>query len=203
MTPLPTAVSRHVSVLEPGIGGEIILWGCKDLNGKLLQSQGVRQVWKPSMPDAVTILEYKKDWLGEMIPCPKGRYVVRVWPEGKQKFLCCNSQGKTIWEHPLTLSCYFWPPAPLCDTHGMVYLMDTVPGLHIRTNNVVLRCLRPSGEIAWELPVDQTPDQPVFASCPSPNRSHILLVRRPRLENDPLSHKVKLMFVSTGHGDTE
>ena len=39
MSPLPTAVSR--SDLESGIGGEIILY-----------SQGVRRVWKPSMPDA-------------------------------------------------------------------------------------------------------------------------------------------------------
>jgi hypothetical protein len=190
MSPLPTAVSR--SDLESGIGGEIILY-----------SQGVRRVWKPSMPDAVTILEYRQDWLGEVIPCPKSRYVVRVWPENKQKFLCCNSQGKTVWEHPLTLSCYFWPPHPLCDTHGMVYLMDTVPGLNIRTNNVVLRCLRPSGETAWELPVDQTPDQPVFDSYLSPKGSHVLLVRRPRLVNEPLSHKVKLTFVATGSGGTE
>ena len=46
--------------------------------------------------------------------CPNSRYLLRSWPDSKQKFLCLNDKGKILWEHKLTLSCYFWPPRPLC-----------------------------------------------------------------------------------------
>lgn len=202
-TLLPTTVSRCTWVIQPGIGGEMILWGSKNINGEPSDSDGVRRVWKPSMPDATTIIEYKKDWLGEMVACPNSRYVLRVWPDHKQKFLCLSSEGQTIWEHDLVLSCYFWPPDPHCGPNGNVYLMDTVPGFHLWANDVVVRCLTPSGDTAWELAVDQTNEQPVFASCMSPSSSHLLLVRRSSRVNDSLSHKVKLVFVATGGGVTE
>ena len=191
-TLLPTTVSRGTSVVEPGVGGEMILRG-----------SGVRRIWKPANTDASVIYEGTSDCIGDVVACPNSRYVLRVWPDHKQEFLCLSSEGKTVWEHPLTLSCYFWPPQPLCDPDGKVYLMDTVRGFHLWASDVVVRCLAPSGETTWELTVDQTNDQPVFASCLSPSGSHLLLVRRPRLVNDPLSHKIKLVFVATGNGDME
>ena len=158
---------------------------------------------KPANTDASVIYEGTSNGIGDVVACPNSRDALRVWPDHKQEFLCLSSEGKTVWEHPLTLSCYFWPPQPLCYPDGNGYLMDTVRGFHLWASDVVVRAPVPSGETTWELTVDQTNDQPVFASCLSPSGSHLLLVRRPRLVNDPLSHKIKLVFVATGNGDME
>ena len=202
-TPLPTNISCCTSVVQPGIGSEMILWGGKDVKGEQSNSNGVRQVWKALMPEATTIIEYKKDWLGEMIACPDSRYMVRVWPNHKQKFLCLGSDGRVIWEHDLTLSCYFWPPKLLCGPDGKVYLMDTVPGFHPWVSDIVLRCLTSSGETAWELTVDQTKQQPVFDSYLSPSGSHVLLIRCFNAVVKSARQKITLTFVSTENNDTK
>ena len=197
LTLLPTDVSRYTWVVKPGIGGEMILWCGKSTNGELSDSVGVRRIWKPSMSDASTILEYEKDLVGEVVACPNSRYVVRVWPDHKQKFVCLSSKGKIIWEHGLTLSHYFWPPGPLCDPDGNVYVMDTVRGTGVEANDIVLRCLSPAGETSWELKVDETKDQPLFESYLSPSGSHLLLIRHwNRTANGSRSSGVKLIFAA-------
>ena len=184
MDPLPASVSRYTFVLQPGIGSQIILWGGRE-NSEGVRPDGsrdsvaTRRIWQPSRPDASTIYESWGGWLGEMVACSNSRYLLRIWPHSKQEFICLNSEGKTLWEHKLTLSCYFWPPPPL-HLDGTLYLMDTVQSADGQTNNVVLRCLTPSGQTSWELKIDQTKEQPVFESCLSPSGSHILLVRRDR-----------------------
>ena len=123
MDPLPASVSRYTFVLQPGIGSQIILWGGRE-NSEGVRPDGsrdsiaTRRIWQPSSPDASTIYESWGGWLGEMVACSSSRYLLRIWPHSKQEFICLNSEGKTLWEHKLTLSCYFWPPPPLCALTG-------------------------------------------------------------------------------------
>ena len=68
---------------------------------------------------------------------------------------------------------------------------------------VVLRCLRPSGEIAWELTIDKTNHQPVFESYICPSGSYLVLVRHFNGMVKSARQGIKLSFVATGNGDTE
>ena len=199
--PLPESVSSHTWVLQPGVDSTVILWGSReDSTGKRpdgnLDSIGLRRIWQPSQVKAGIIHEFWKSWQGHVVTCGKGRYVLRTWPNSQQQFICLDSQGKTHWQHKLTLSCYFWPPEVLCDRGGNVYLMDIGKGEKPDMHRVLLRCLSPSGQIAWELPVDQTTKQPRFDSVLAESEAHLLLVRRDRRSG------VELIFVALPETDT-
>jgi hypothetical protein len=198
--PLPASVSGHTWVLEPGKGGRVILWGSREDSTARrpdgnLDSIGTRQIWHPSQSDAQVIHEFWRSWQGEIVPCTNGRYILRIWPDSRQEFVCLNSQGKALWQHKLILSCYFWPPSPLCGPDGKVYVMDTTQGPNPDTHNVVLRCLSPLGSATWELIVDHTSRQPRFASLLSASGSHVLFVR------EDLRDNVELILVALPNVD--
>ena len=79
--------------------------------------------------------------------------------------------------------------------------MDTVRNADGQTNDVVLRCLTPSGEISWELKIDQTKyatelrDVPLAVRFPHAARSarsgHAggLFVGNPKLFFVDLNHR--------------
>lgn len=200
---LPESVSERTCVIQPGLDGELILWGGEaDSTGTRpdgnLDSKGVRRVWAPGEEEATTIHTYWRSWQGAVVPCPGRRYVLRIWPGSKQQFICLDRQGKTLWRYQLKVACYFWPPGPLCDSEGNIYLMDTIRGPRPDGAQIVLIRFSPGGKQEWQLAVDSASAQPVFRSSLCGKKS-VLLVREYCRENiRQAGEGFRLVFVRMG-----
>ena len=199
--PLPETVSRRTTVLQPGHDSTVVLWGRReDSAGRrpdgALDSIGLRRIWRPSQPEARIIHEFWASWLGHVFASGRGRYVLGTGPNRRRQVVCVDTHGKILWQHKLTRSISFLSALPVCDKAGNLYLLDTrrgkKPGLH----EIFLKCLSPSGQKTWQLPVDDTGGPPSFHSALAASESHLLLVRRDR------RNSVELIFVALPQTDT-
>ena len=128
---LPEAVARHWQVAGAGSGGELILWGSiEDSTGKRpdgnLDSKGSRYVWRPDEESPAHLRTDWRSWQGQVVPCPGDRYMLRIWPNSRQEFLCLARDGTELWRYRLRGACRIWPPEPVHDREGNIYLVDTV-----------------------------------------------------------------------------